>query len=249
MFFKILYVLTIVLEIVFVPLFLKYYWPDKCKKSLMYKMICATLFIICGYCAMKIGGNNTPYATLMMWGFVFGWLGDLLLHSLSGKMLHFAIGVVSFLVGHIFFITAFYKAFDTTYPQEPVFRWYEFAIIAVIVIAVAIYAYFKELFKKKAVITSALLLYGAFLFMMFIKAIKYCVGEWAYGTNDNMVLTFVTVLGGAFMFVVSDVLLGYIIAFDKKNRAMRIINIVTYFMAQVLLASSLIVVKSAIPLY
>ncbi|MBQ8504368.1 MAG: lysoplasmalogenase [Clostridia bacterium] len=249
MVYNILYIATIVLEFVTVPIFLKYYWPEKCKQSMLFKMISATLFIICGYCALKISNNNTPYATLMMWGFAFGWLGDLLLHWLSDKMAIFVLGVVSFLTGHVFFIVAFQKAIDTTYPGHNTFEWYELLFLALSVAAIVIFALVKKLFKEKAFLTSGLLVYGVVLLAMFAKAARYCIGEWAYGTNDHMVMTFVTVLGGATLFLISDALLGYIIIFKKHNRVLRIINIVTYFAAQILLASSLLIVRSAYPLY
>ncbi len=66
MFFKILFALSIVAEFVTVPIFLKYYWPKKCKQSLIFKMISATLFVICGFSAMQMSGNNTSYAAIML---------------------------------------------------------------------------------------------------------------------------------------------------------------------------------------
>ena len=100
MFLKILLAITVIAQFYTVPMFLKYYWPQKCKQSLMYKMISATLFVLSGVLAMKIADNNTSYAYLMVLGLVFGWLGDLLLHSLKDKMLHFILGVVAFLEFH-----------------------------------------------------------------------------------------------------------------------------------------------------
>ena len=41
---KVLFALCVALEFVFVPLFLKYSWPDKCWKSFGYKMVCSALF-------------------------------------------------------------------------------------------------------------------------------------------------------------------------------------------------------------
>lgn len=249
MVYNIIYILTIVLEFVFVPLFLKYYWPDRCKQSWIYKMVCATLFVLCGFCAMKIGNNNTPYADMMMWGLVFGWLGDLFLHWLSGKMPYFVVGVVAFLTGHFFYIAALQKAIDTTYPAAATFEWYEFLFVGVASVAVLIYAFVKKLFKEKPAVTAGLFAYGIILFVMFAKAARYAIGEWAYGTNDHMVMTFVTVLGGGTLFLISDLLLGYIILLKKHNRVLRIINIVTYFAAQILLASSMLVVRSSYPFY
>lgn len=249
MFFKILFVLSIVLEFVFVPVFLKYYWPDRCKKSWFFKMVCATLFVICGYSAMKISGNNTPYATLVMWGLVFGWIGDFLLHALSNKTIYFVTGTIAFLTGHIFYIIALQKAIKTTYPGSRVFEWYELVLTAAVVGAVIIIAFKNNIFKEKGAIAVGAMGYGVMLMTMLAKAARYCFGEWAYGTNDYTALLFVLVLLGAILFAASDLILGYIIGFNDKRRATRIVNIVTYFAAQILLASSILIVRSANPLY
>lgn len=249
MVYNILYILTIVLEFVTVPIFLKHYWPEKCVKSMTFKMISATLFVLCGIFAIKISGNNTPYADLIMWGLAFGWLGDLLLHWLKNKIVIYVLGVVAFLTGHIFYLIALQKAIETTYPAARIFEWYEILFVAVIVIGITIFAIIKGFYKDRAGITAGLTAYGVLLLAMLAKSARYAIGEWAYGTNDNMVAVFITVLGGGLFFAVSDILLGYIIMFKDKKRILRIINIVTYFIAQILLASSILVVRSAYPFY
>lgn len=246
MFDKIMYFLCIALEIVFVPIFLKYYWPEKCKKSFMYKVVCAALFILTGYFAMEISGNQTPYADLVMWGLVFGMLGDLFLHALTEKMWPFVIGVVAFLTGHIFYIVAIHKAIKTTYPDAAVFEWYE--ILAIVLISAAVIGFFllkKYIKKDNAAMMVGLSAYLVILTTMLIKALKYVIGEWAYGMNDNMFMVFLTIGLGAILFFMSDVSLGFIILVEKfKTRPMRIFNITTYFAAQILIASSILFVQS-----
>ncbi len=246
MIYKILFAITILAEFYTVPTFLKYYWPKKCKQSLLFKMISATLFVICGFSAMKVAGNNTSYAALMLIGFVFGWLGDLLLHSLKDKMLHFALGVVSFLVGHIFFISAFHHAIKTLNPEASLFAWYEILSIVVIIIAVVIFGIFKKYYQKKGPLVFALLAYGVFLVTMFVKAMTYCVTEWLDGTSDYMYPAIITAGVGALFFLLSDGSLGLILMGDEVKRGMRIFNIITYFIAQILLAVSILFIRSQI---
>ena len=79
MVWKILFAIVVAAEFVFVPLFLKYSWPDKCWKSFGFKMICSALFFSAGLLAMKISGHSassSPYTKLILWGLFFGWLGD-----------------------------------------------------------------------------------------------------------------------------------------------------------------------------
>lgn len=246
MLFKILLGLTVAAEFFTVPMFLKYYWPKKCKQSLIYKMISATLFVLCGFCAMQAAGNNTSYASLMLIGFVFGWFGDLLLHSLKDKMLHFALGVVSFLVGHIFFVAAFHHAIKSLDPAAPLFTWYEILTVVVAIIAVTIFGIFKKYYQKKGPMVFALLLYGVFLVSMFVKSITYCVAEWSYGINDYMYPAIITAGLGGLFFLLSDGSLGLILMGDETKRGMRIFNITTYFIAQILLALSILFIRSQI---
>lgn len=246
MFFKIAFALTIIAEFFTVPMFLKYYWPKKCKESLTFKMISATLFVLCGIFAMKIAGNNTSYAALMLIGFAFGWSGDLFLHSLKDKMLHFIIGVVSFLVGHIFFIAAFHHAIKSIDPTAALFAWYEILAIVVIIAVVVVFAVFKKYYQKKGPMVIALIAYGVFLVTMFVKAIVYCVAEWNYGIGDYMYPAIITAGIGALFFLLSDGSLGLILMGDEVKRKMRIFNIVTYFIAQILLAVSILFIRSSV---
>ena len=242
---KVLYFLVVALEFVTVPIFLKHYWPTKCKMSLLFKMISATLFVLSGYLAMEIANNHTPYAKFMLWGLVFGWLGDLFLHSLSDKMVHFALGVVAFLTGHIFYIKALQEAILTTYPDAPAFAWYEILIVVVSCVAiVALALIFKLITKEKAPLAAGLCVYMAVILTMLVKAGSFIIGEFAYGMNDNMLMIVITVGLGAILFVLSDGSLGIILGMGKKERGWRIFNIITYFAAQILLAASIFFVRS-----
>ena len=177
----------------------------------------------------KISGNNTLYADYIIWGLVFGCVGDVMLHSLSGKMWHFAIGVVSFLVGHIFYIIAIQKAIFATYPASNAIEWYEIAPVALF-IAVACFICRKQ-FKKQPAIVAGLAVYGTVLVLMLVKAVRYAVGEIAYGTNDNMLALSLTIGLGAILFVVSDLILGVILSKNgETKRITRIVNIVTYYL-------------------
>ncbi len=241
---KILFAITIIAEFVTVPLFLKHYWPKKCIQSLTFKMISATLFVLCGFLAIKISGNNTPYADLMMWGLVLGWVGDLFLHSLSNNKIHFAIGFLAFLAGHVFYIIAFHEAVQITYPAAKALEWFE--ILAVLALVGAFLTIFivKKTFSEQPLFYVVFPIYGLILGTMLVKGLRYVIGEIAYGTNDNMAMTALTVGLGAILFTVSDILLGFILPKKNPKRIGRIINIVTYFSAQILFAVSILFVFS-----
>ena len=243
--FNILFIVAAVAEIPLVALFLKYYWPDRSIKSFTTKCICSLVFVLCGVFAAKETGNNTLYANYMIWGLVFGMIGDLLLHSITTKMLPYILGVVAFLIGHIFYILGIQRAIYTTGYSDGAFVWYEFLIIGVLLVVALIYALKTNTFKRKGAMAYGLLAYGVVLATMLAKAVRYVIGEIAYGTNDNMLMVSITVGLGAVLFVLSDLSLGVILSDDKPcKRGMRIFNITTYYAAQVLLAASIFFVFS-----
>ena len=243
--FNILFIVAVVAEIPLVALFLKYYWPDRCKQSFITKCICSLLFVLCGVFAAKETGNNTLYADYMIWGLVFGMAGDLLLHAMTTKMLPFILGVIAFLIGHIFYILGIQRAIYTTGFSTGTFTWYEILIVLAIVAIALIYALKTNAFKSKGAMAYGLLAYGVVLATMLAKAVRYVIGEIAYGTNDNMLMVAITVGLGALLFFLSDASLGIILTDDKPvKRGMRIFNITTYYTAQILLAASIFFVFS-----
>lgn len=248
MLLKILLGLTIIAECVSVPVFLKFYWPGRSKKSFTMKVVSAALFVLCGFLCVKISGNGTPYATLMMWGLFLGFLGDIFLHSLSDNKIHFAVGFLAFLAGHIVYIAAFGKAIANTYPDAPFFAWYEIVLTVVSVIAFLGVFIKIGVFEGKTFFIGPFFAYGLILFSMLYKGLRYSIGEIAYGTNDHMFAVFMTVGFAGILFTASDIILGYTIPKGETSRMTRIVNIGTYFVAQILLALSILFVRSPLAL-
>lgn len=243
--FKILFIICAVLEVGLVPLFLKFYWPDRTKKSFATKTVCSLLFCLCGVFAAKHTGNNTLFADYMIWGLILGAIGDLLLHSLTKVIYPFVVGVIAFFAGHIFYIMAFQRAIYTTYPGSNFFEWYEIVAVIVLELIIAVYVLVRKTYKTKPHLVALATIYGAMLVTMLAKAARFAIGEIAYGTNDHMVAICLTVLLGALLFFISDFILIFILKSDVPiKRAMRIVNIITYYIAQVLLAASIFFVYS-----
>lgn len=242
---KILFIICVVLEAIMVPVFLKFYYLERNKTTFTLKTICSVLFCVCGVLAVKISDNNTLYATYMLWGLFLGAIGDVLLHSLTKKIYPFVIGVVSFFVGHIFYIMAFQKAIFKTYPGSHFFEWHEFLAVGVVEMIILVYVLTRKDKKLKAHLIALAAIYGAMLMAMLAKATRFVAGEFVYGINENMAMVAITVFLGALLFFVSDVSLIVILKSETPiKRWLRIFNIVTYYAAQVLLASSIFFVYS-----
>ena len=170
--FKILFIICVVLEVIMVPIFLKFYLPGKCKNSFATKTVCSLLFCLCGVFAIKSTGNNTLYADYIMWGLILGAIGDLLLHWLTKVVYPYVIGVLAFFTGHIFYIMAFQRAIYTTYPGSNLFEWYEILAIVILEVLVIAYAIIKKMHKTAPHLVALATIYGAMLSRLFLSIIE-----------------------------------------------------------------------------
>ena len=245
MIFKILFALCVAAEFVTVPLFLKNSWPKKTNLSLLFKMVSSTLFILCGVLAMKIAGNGSEYAKLIIWGLVMGWIGDFFLHLKTDKVAVFGAGLFAFLAGHIFYIIAFQKGIRIHYPGADTFTWYECLAVVLFVGLIILYALKKKI-KAKPVMAVPVVLYALTISFMLVKAVRLCFAFWAWGLYEStmwLICLIVTVAVGAVLFVLSDASLGLILfAGQNKNQKLKWFNIGTYYAAQVLIASSIFLI-------
>ena len=77
---QILMFAAIVLEVIFVPIFLKNEWPNRSYRSLAYKQLCSALFLVVGLCAIFHAKNYSAYSWLVLGALVGSFIGDALLH-------------------------------------------------------------------------------------------------------------------------------------------------------------------------
>lgn len=236
------FALCCVAEAVFVPWFLKAMWPNPSKKSLALKMLCATLFVGIGVLSVFIADNHTEYAYTMLLGLAFGWMGDFFLHVNTTKTC-FGIGFTSFLIGHIVYIVSYIRALGNIFPQYPKVSIFEICLAAGLCV-VALVCYRKLGLNMPGVFVKLSMgSYFVILDVMFVKATSLGVNYLLSGGEYGVIALFVLSVG-SLCFLLSDVVLGIILfGGRKKNYPIKIFNIVTYFVAQVLLASSILFIK------
>lgn len=240
---KIIYIIAVALECVFVPLFLKYAWPKKCKTSLIMKTIASALFIITGVCSIFIAGKFTVYGKFILVGLIFGMLGDILLHLLTDNQLVFAGGLFAFLIGHIFYIIAYKKALDYYTPGAKVFDWRAVVAILVLVFSCIIYAVMKDM--KFGIAAVPVLMYAVTISIMLVTAFQLGARVFLEGF-DHDVAILCTVSLGSLLFLLSDATLAILLfGGQAKNRPLKIFNILTYYSGQVLIGSSIMFVLIA----
>lgn len=240
---KIIYIIAIVLECVFVPLFLKYAWPTKCKTSLKMKIVASAMFITTGICSISMAGKFTEYGKFILIGLIFGMIGDILLHLLTDKQIVFAGGLFAFLIGHIFYIIAYKKALDYYTPGARVFDWRAIVAILVILFSCIIYAVMTDM--KFGIATIPVLMYAVTISIMLVTAFQLGGRVFLEGF-DHDVAILCTVSLGSLLFMLSDATLSVLLfGGQEKNRPLKIFNILTYYAGQVLIGSSIMYVMIA----
>lgn len=249
MLLKVLLVICFIVFWIFIPLYDKAYWPEPNRKSLTFKMIAATMFVLIGVFSMLITGNTSDYAHTMLIGLILGWIGDLFMHipQKKGKsnMPLVYTGAASFLVGHIFYVAAFINA---TAFLKGYFKFFSIPeIIAFIVIyftfALMLEPVFKFKFESKFM-KITLYLYSVFLVVMLVKSFAFGITYLNYGSENNIIAAVILLLGGISFFV-SDLTLGMrLIGGQKDSRFVKTLSLYAYFTAQMLLASSILFVRA-----
>ncbi len=243
MLLKILFCLCIVLQVIFVPLFLQAQWPGICRKSLFYKMICATSFLGVGVLSMYIADNKSTYAIIMLVGLVFGWFGDFFLH-LNNTQKAFATGFCSFLIGHIIYIVAYIRTLPLISENYKFFNLYEI-ISAVVILGVAVVCFVKFKVQITMVFLKiGIVIYSLLLMTMYLKASALGMCYWFNGGKYG-IIAFLVLSVGSLCFMLSDATLGIIMfGGQKRNKPLKVFNIVTYFLAQSMLASSILFINA-----
>jgi len=235
--YKLLLVLCVLLEVVFVPLYIKAMWPKRNKKSLALKMLCSTLFICTGVLAVVISGGFSIYAKLVLLGLVFGWAGDFFLH-VSNKQGLLLVGLLAFLGGHIFYISAFLRTASDSFPDAGFIDKSEAAVFFLLMSAALLFTLLNRRRFAKALVP--VILYSAALVFMFVKAGSLGVSTALAGAPDGTAFCLLLLIGVS-LFLISDFLLAVKVFLGKnETRKLAALNIATYFAAQNLLACTVL---------
>lgn len=234
---------------IFVPLYDKAYWPEPTKKSLTFKMIAATMFVAIGVIGMFMTDNTSQYAKTMLIGLILGWLGDLFMHiphpPENPRMSVVYIGAGSFLIGHIFYVTAFLKSTAGLTGNNKFLSIPE--IIAFFIIYLAFVFMLEPVFKFKfrnKFMQTTLYIYSVFLVVMLIKACGFGITYFTSGSENGLYGMLILLVGGV-LFFISDLTLGIrLLGIGKGNKTIKTVSLYTYFIAQLLLSTSILFIKA-----
>ncbi len=235
-----LFFVLLAIGIVFLVLFLIKRLTEKRIKALFLKALTSVFFVSCASAAVynAADSENLSFGLFLIVGLLFGLLGDIWLDLKwiypADNDIYTFLGFGSFFAGHIVYLGALLINFaDFTKPLYLIAP-----VIIAVLAALGIAATEKPMklsygkFKKISVCYAGIL--ALMTFMSGSLALMYGF--------ENMTLNFMFI-GGVF-FVVSDVILSGTYFGQGKDRPVDIVvNHVTYYIAQFVIASSIMLLK------
>ncbi len=242
---NIVYLALLIAFIVFVIAFLVVRVKQGGVKALFLKTISAVLFILSSFVALSIKPENYYYGVFIVIGLVFGMLGDMWLdlkfvHRDFDEPYTFA-GMISFLIGHIFYVVGILAA----YPE-----YIGWQIALAIFSAVAVTLIVRALSKKMGFD------YGKFNLLTLVYSIVTMLTV-TFALNAVNAFGWLPILSGAqmpeimpkllcmnmgtVMFALSDLVLSFVF-FKKGGNTSRnvVLNHSVYFTSQFILALSIL---------
>lgn len=204
--------------------------------DLAIKVAASSLFVATAIAAIISNPNvNLTFALMVVMGGVFGVLGDVFIElkwlQKEGNDIFFNLGFVTFMIQHIILVAAVF----ITYPMSLVNALICFtAPVVVLVVSAGLTKVFRMEMGKFKVIANA---YGA------LASMTFSVGFMTM-QNYGMELSQILFFAGGLSFFASDLILSQIFFVKGKCTRLRVIlNHITYYGAQILIASSLFFMK------
>ena len=200
--------------------------------DLAVKVVTSSLFVATAIAAIISNpGINLTFALMVVMGGVFGVLGDVFIElkwlQKEGNDTFFNLGFVTFMIQHVILVAAVFIHYPMTILNALICFT---APVVVLIASVGLTKVFKMEMGKFKIIANA---YGALASMTFSVGFMTMNN---YGMETSQILFFV----GGVLFFVSDLILSQIFFVKGKcNRVRVILNHITYFGAQILIASSL----------
>ena len=207
--------------------FIRTEYAGKMAKATVLKGCASAFFVLLGLlCFLKV---HTAAGRLIFIGLILGMIGDVLLNlrnQFEGKrsMAVFALGILAFLSGHFLYIAALIRQSASILLLS--------AILTVVLSVAAI----SPLMKRITAPSKGLKIFG-YVYLVIVIAMFSCAASLLVklGAHATTVLFAV----GGLLFMVSDFIMIYY-SFGKKIRPLRAVNLLTYYIAQLLIALTIL---------
>lgn len=207
--------------------FIRTEYAGEMAKATLLKGIASAFFVLLGLiCFLNV---QTATGRLIFIGLILGLVGDVFLNlrnQFEGTKSRavFAVGILAFLSGHFLYIAALIR--QTAAILLP----------AVILTAVLSAAAIPPLMKRITAPSKGLKIFG-YAYLVIVIAMFSCAASLLFKLGAH-VITVLFAIGGL-LFMVSDFIMIYY-SFGKKVRPLRAINLITYYIAQLLIALSIL---------
>lgn len=190
--------------------------------SVIFKCLSSTLFIATAMCSYKKNPSNTKFFMLMFLGLFFSLGGDVLLALDFITISFFAIGVLSFGIGHILFSLGYCSM--TKIVKKDILIFFCFFIPTVLTILIG-----KFDFKG---MKSLIVIYAVIISFMVAKSLSMLK---FYSNSKKPVLLMIF---GSVLFFISDWVLLYTLFYPNVIANLGVVNSILYYLGQGLLALS-----------
>lgn len=211
-------------------------YAGKMTLATVLKGLASLMFVLLGcYFYLNV---KTSVGLLILVGLFLGMVGDILLNmrnlfegGLSNKI--FALGILAFLSGHFLYIASLIKeAFLSNGSINMI-------LIAIVITAVLSILAIPPLMKRIVAPSKGLKIFGYVYLVVVIAMFSFAAslmiqtGVWKFTTIYTI---------GALFFVVSDFIMIYY-SFGKKIKPLRAINLLTYYIGQILISFCIMVLS------
>lgn len=215
----------------FLSLFTLIYFKYIQKKNyaLLFKITTSILFISTGIISYINSPGDYYYFILLILGLFFSFLGDIFLalkvnHNDGSLNKYFFYGVISFAITHVMYIGAFIHLGSFKILDLLVTLILSFIIISLLKSN-------KNIDFKNMIIP--IRIYSFVICLMTFEAFKLLV---LLNFDVGSILRF----AGTLLFILSDMVLCFILFYKNPKKFLVAINLITYYVAQFLIASTLL---------
>ena len=219
--------LLIIVGLILQSLFIKAEGDGKMKAAVVLKGTASLMFVFLGIFLMS--SRVSMYGDFILKGLIFGMFGDILLNLRylvpeQKAPSVFGLGVLSFIVGHGFYISALVDLGGTG-----ILLWT--LLFTIVISAIVIILMKKHIPIEKKYVRVFCYIYIVVVVIMLSAAISLMLVK-------GYSFKYTSFLVGALLFLISDIFTVYF-SFIKETNLQRTLNLYTYYLAQILIALTL----------
>ena len=199
-------------------------FKNKFISATVLKGLAAAFFVALG--AVQFFRNETFFGLLVVLGLALGMAGDILLalkeclDENKGKKV-FALGILAFMVGHYLYIASLFYANSSILNS------------ALIICMILSFSAIPPLLKRITAPSKGLYIFGISYLVIVVGMFSSSLANLIFQEISAWKILFCT---GALLFLISDFVLVYNTFGPKKTKTLRVINLLTYYAGQVIIA-------------